>query len=126
METNPIGWFEIPVKDMDRARKFYETVFDIQLQVQPFNELEMGWFPFAEGKPGATGSLVKHPDFYEPSSKAGVLVYFSSADVDHELSRVESAGGQIVQPKTQISEDIGFMGIFHDTEGNRIALHSRK
>lgn len=126
MEHNAIGWFEIPVTDMDRAKKFYETVFDIEIQVQPFNELLMGWFPFAEGKPGASGSLVKHPDFYKPSDKAGVLVYFASADLEKELDRVERAGGKVLQTKTQISEDVGYMGVFLDSEGNRIALHSRK
>lgn len=126
MEHNAVGWFEIPVTDMDRAKKFYESVFEIEIQVQPFNELLMGWFPFAENKPGASGSLVKHPDFYEPSSKAGVLVYFSSENVDNELSRVEKAGGKILQPKTQISEDVGYMAVFQDSEGNRMALHSRK
>ncbi len=126
MEHNTIGWFEIPVEDMDRAKQFYETVFEVSIQVQPFNELLMGWFPFAEGKPGASGSLVKHPDFYEPSGKAGVLVYFSSENVDHELGRIEKAGGKILMPKTQISEDVGYMALFHDSEGNRIALHSRK
>ena len=52
MEYNMVGWFEIPVRDMDRAKKFYEEVFQISIQVQNFNELLMGWFPWAEGKNG--------------------------------------------------------------------------
>jgi predicted enzyme related to lactoylglutathione lyase len=126
MEQNMVGWFEIPVTDMDRAKKFYDAVFEIKVEIHPMNELVMGWFPFAENKPGAPGSLVKHPDWYKPSDSHGPLVYFSSEDVQIELDRVDSAGGKIIQPKTLIKEDIGYMAVFIDSEGNRIALHSRK
>jgi len=85
----------------------------------------MGWFPFTEGKSGASGSLIQN-DAYEPSESKGVLIYFSSIDVNNEMNRVEAAGGKIIQPKTQISEDVGYMALFTDSEGNRIALHSRK
>lgn len=86
----------------------------------------MGWFPADYDKPGTSGSLIQNKDWYKPSNTDGVLIYFSSADVDNELSRVEKAGGKITQPKTQISPDIGYMALFVDTEGNRIALHSRQ
>lgn len=124
MDNNMVGWFEIPVIDMDRAKKFYETVFQIEIQVQDFHGILMGWFPFAEDKIGASGSLVKHED-YEPSDSKGVLIYFSAADISTELHRVEEAGGQVLQARTLISEDVGYMGLFLDSEGNRIALHSR-
>ncbi len=120
-----VGWFEIPVEDMDRAKKFYEAVFDLEIHVQIFNELLMGWFPFAEGKTGASGSLVKHPDFYHPSATDGPLVYFSCKDVAVPISRIEKAGGKVLQTKKLISKDVGYMGLFLDSEGNRIALHSR-
>lgn len=120
-----VGWFEIPVTDMNRAKTFYSTVFKIEIQVQDFGGMLMGWFPFVEGKLGASGSLVQH-QAYIPSQEKGVLIYFSSADVSDELSRIEIAGGKIIKPKTQISPDIGYMALFIDSEGNRIALHSRK
>jgi len=120
-----IGWFEIPVNDMDRAKAFYETMFNINIQVQDFGGVLMGWFPFAEGKSGASGSLIKH-EAYQPSDSQGVLIYFSSSDVSDELNRIEAAGGKVVQPKTQISPDFGYMALFIDTEGNRMALHSRQ
>ncbi|MCO4822303.1 MAG: VOC family protein [Flavobacteriaceae bacterium] len=124
MEQNMIGWFEIPVTNMDRAKAFYETVFNIKIQVQDFGGTLMGWFPFAENKGGASGSLIKNKA-YQPSDTKGVLIYFSSADVAIEMSRVEAAGGKMLQDKTQISPDIGYMALFVDTEGNRLALHSR-
>ena len=119
-----VGWFEIPVTDMDRAKTFYNAVFNIEVQVQDFGGTLMAWFPFTEGKSGAAGSLIQN-DTYIPSENKGVLIYFSSEDVNNEMNRVEGAGGKVVQLKTQISPDIGFMALFIDCEGNRIALHSR-
>ena len=125
MGRNLVGWYEIPVIDMDRAKTCYETIFDIDIDVQNFGGLLMGFFPFEEGGEGASGSLVQH-ESYIPSESHGALIYFSSEDVDVELSRVEAAGGTILRPKTQISPDVGFMGLFKDSEGNRVALHSRQ
>ncbi len=126
MKRNMVGWFEIPVMDMERAKIFYETVFQIKIQLQDFDGTKMGWFPMEQDKPGAAGSLIQNKDWYRPSNSDGVLVYFSSANVDNELGRIEAAGGEIMQSKTQISPDIGYMALFTDTEGNRIALHSRQ
>ncbi len=119
-----IGWFEIPVIDMDRAKNFYEQVFDIEIHVQDFHGTEMGWFPFSETKPGAAGSLIKNKA-YTPSEEKGVLIYFSSTDISTHLKKVLELGGKVLQAKTLISEDVGFMGLFVDSEGNRIALHSK-
>lgn len=124
MEQNMVGWFEIPVTDMDRAVAFYNAVFSIDIQVQNFGGVLMGWFPYAEGKEGASGSLVQH-ETYKPSETHGVVIYFASEDVQNELDRVEAAGGKIIQQKTQISPEVGYYGLFADSEGNRIALHSR-
>jgi len=125
MEHNMVGWFEIPTTDIKRAKEFYNKVFKIDIQVQDFGGVQMGWFPNAEGKSGASGSLIQN-EAYEPSEKKGVLIYFQSHDVAIEMDRVADAGGKVVQPKTQISPEVGFMGIFIDSEGNRMALHSRK
>ena len=125
MEYNMIGWFEIPVLDMDRAKKFYEIVFDITLHLEDFNGVFMAWFPYAEDKPGAPGSLILQKENYQPDAQKGVLLYFSSQDVSNELVRIEEAGGTILQGKTLISEEIGYMATFLDSEGNRIALYSR-
>jgi predicted enzyme related to lactoylglutathione lyase len=123
---NVVGWFEIPVDNMDRAIRFYETVFDYKLNRQQMGELDMAWFPSIPDAIGSGGSLVHHPDFYKPSQD-GSLVYFTafSGDLSHELRRVPETGGRILVPKTEISPDIGFMAVIIDTEGNRVALHSR-
>ena len=124
MKHNMVGWFEIPVTNIERAKTFYDTVFGIEINIQDFGGTLMGWFPFAEGKLGVSGSLIQN-DAYTPSENKGVLIYFSSEDINTEINRVEAAGGKIVKAKTQISADIGYMALFIDSEGNRIALHSR-
>lgn len=127
MKNNVAGWFEIPVNDMERAVKFYETVLDVKLERHLMGTSDMAWFPWAEDGLGAPGSLVKNPDFYIPSID-GILIYLTaySGDLSNELARVEPAGGKVIQDKTQISAEHGYMAIVKDTEGNRIALHSRQ
>ena len=127
IKHNVVGWFEIPVLDMARAITFYEKVFGFKLTRQQMGPLDMAWFPWKEDAIGSAGSLVCNPEFYQPSDK-GTLVYFStiSEDMTAELSRVEKAGGKMIVPKRLINEGIGYMAIFLDTEGNRVALHSRK
>lgn len=126
VKRNAVGWFELPVLDMDRAVKFYETVFDVKLERHPMGPLDMAWFPMMDNGNGSPGSLVKH-EFYKPS-KEGALLYFTatSGDLNNELGRVEAAGGKICKPRKQISEEYGYMAVIEDTEGNWIALHSRK
>ncbi len=123
MEHNMVGWFEIPVLNMDRAKLFYEKVFDLTIEIHDLGGVIMGWFPNAPGKPGATGSLIKHGE-YIPSATLGPLIYFSCSDVANELGRVTEAGGEVLQQKTEIGDGHGFMGLMKDSEGNRIALHS--
>jgi len=127
MKNNILGWFEIPVKDMDRAIKFYETVFGIKMQRHKMDNLDMAWFPWKEGVPGAPGSLVYNEEFYIPSEKNGVLIYLTtpSGNLDQDLEKVEKAAGQVLIPRKQISEEYGYMAVILDSEGNRIALHSR-
>ncbi len=126
MIKNAVGWFEIPVLDMDRAISFYETLFTIKLDRHLMGPLEMAWFPSDEKAIGSAGSLVYNIEFYTPS-KDGTLIYFSSKsnDIRDELSRVEKAGGEIIIPRKLIAEGIGYMAVILDSEGNRIALHSR-
>jgi predicted enzyme related to lactoylglutathione lyase len=118
MKKKAVSWFEIPVSDMDRAIRFYETVFDIKLVRKSAGALDMALFP-------DIGSLVKYETFYKPSPD-GVLIYLTvqSDDLATELGKVENAGGKVLLSKRQISEEMGYMGLFTDTEGNRIALLS--
>lgn len=121
--NHAISWFEIPVNDMARAKRFYETIFGIQLiDLDIGTGLTMAMFPTEDNTVG--GALNHQPDFYKPSQE-GTLVYLNaSPDLQDVLSKVESAGGKIAVPKTQITPEYGYMAVFIDSEGNRIALHS--
>jgi len=121
-QTNPVNWFEIPVNDMSRAVKFYEAVFGVKLALNEMETFTMAWFPMSQNAPGSTGTLIKGKT-YTPSY-AGTMVYFGVEDINATLTRVSSNGGRILNPKTSIG-DHGFVGHFEDSEGNRVALHSR-
>ena len=123
MERNLVGWFEIPVNDMDRAVSFYEAVFELKLTQMDLGELKMATFPFLEGGYGAGGSLMKHKDHYTPSAQ-GVVIYFGTKDIDKNLNAVRANGGEVLQEKKAIGPNRGFNAVFQDSEGNRIALHS--
>lgn len=112
---------------MERAVRFYEKIFGYTLTRSKMGPLDMAWFPWFETELGSAESLVHHEEFYKPSTD-GILIYFSSptGDLSSELSKVESSGGKILIPRTLIKEDIGYMAVFMDTEGNRVAIHSRK
>jgi predicted enzyme related to lactoylglutathione lyase len=121
-EFNPVGWFEIPVEDMERACRFYSAVFGFDMKAQEHEGVQMAWFPMAADMTGSAGSLVRAPG-YEPSNQ-GVLVYFTAPDMEQMLSRVEDAGGMVLQGRTGIGEH-GFVAFIMDSEGNRIGLHTR-
>jgi predicted enzyme related to lactoylglutathione lyase len=120
-ERTPANWFEIPVKDLDRAKGFYEYVLGVQLAVGDLGPLQMVWFPMIQNAPGAAGALVK-AEGYKPST-AGTLVYFSVGDIEATLARVKNKAGKVLTPKTSIGQ-YGFIAHFRDCEGNRVGLHS--
>lgn len=121
-ESNPVGWFEIPVTDMARARTFYEHILGLHLELHDVGPLQMAWFPMRNGEYGTAGSLVR-ADSYTPSH-SGTLLYFTVMDVDAALTRVTEQGGKALSPKKSIG-DYGYVGHFEDSEGNRVAVHSR-
>jgi len=125
LSRNVMGWFEIPVTDMDRAKAFYEKVFGYEIELSQMGEFQMGLFPSPGDLGGAMGALVLH-ESYVPSQE-GALLYFTafSGDLTEELSRVEEAGGTKLTDKTNIGDEHGHMALFLDTEGNKVAIHSR-
>lgn len=127
-EFNSVGWFEIYVNDMQRAKKFYEAVFDLKLEnlsnpATMVQSMELWSFPGDMSRYGANGALVKMEGF--PAGNNSVIIYFSSEDCAVEEMRVESAGGKVEKSKFSIGE-YGFISLVVDTEGNVIGLHSLK
>lgn len=127
LKPNPVGWFEIPVADLTRAKAFYETALDTKLDLHEMPTADgsickMAWFPMQPDLKGATGSLVEHPG-YVPSQD-GAAIYFSVDEIAGTLGKIETAGGKTLIPETAIGEH-GYFAWFVDTEGNRLALHRR-
>ena len=121
MYSNPVGWFEIYVQDMDRARAFYETVFGVQLSKLGGTELDMLAFQMQPERSGASGALVRMPGF--PSGGNSVLVYFMCTDCAVKAAKAAQAGGRIEKDKFSIGQ-YGYIAQVVDTEGNMIGLHS--
>jgi len=120
-----ISWFEIGTTNLDRATKFYETIFGIQVNPLDMPNIKMRMFPLDDMMKGVGGALVDSGGFHKPSATDGPLIYLNgNPDVQNVLDKVEAAGGKILVPKTQISPEYGYMAVMIDTEGNRIALHS--
>ena len=118
--NNPVGYFEVPVNDLERAITFYQQVFGYQFERVVIDGYSMALFPDHEGV-GISGALVKG-DSYLPS-QSGSRLYFNTNDIDKTLTKVLSHGGRIIYPKTSIG-DRGWVAEFEDVEGNLIALHS--
>ncbi|TSE03979.1 VOC family protein [Aquimarina algiphila] len=117
---NPVVYFEIPVSNIDRAIKFYKSVFNFTFEREVIDKNEMALFPFAEESSGISGALAKG-EIYKPTND-GVVIYFKTENIDKTLKIVIENGGQMLYPKTS-NEELGFVAEFEDSEGNRIALH---
>lgn len=125
MPSNVVGWFELYVNDMARAKTFYHGVFQRELQDLPAmgGDMQMAAFAWVDGGSGASGALVKSA--HMKPGPGGTLVYFSCEDCAEQAERVQTHGGKICQSKMSIGS-YGFIVIAEDTEGNTIGLHSMK
>ena len=117
---NPVGWFEIYVQDMERAKAFYEATLQTQLARLPSPELEMWQFMSEPGVPGIGGALCKMAGV---PSGGSTLVYFTSDDCAVVARRAVENGGRIERDKMAIGA-YGHIALVVDTEGNMIGLHS--
>lgn len=119
---NPICWFELPVVELERATRFYETVLGISLRRESCGGHPMAIFPYADPQP--SGALVQMPQLAPRDN--GTLVYLNGGeDLNLALGRVAAAGGEVVMEKTDIGKDIGHFALFIDSEGNRVGLYSK-
>lgn len=119
--NNSLNWFEIPVTDFERARKFYSEIYDYDMPEVPMGEALLGFLPVQQGHIG--GAIIK-TEGHEPSQN-GALIYLNGGDdLNDVFNRISAAGGEVIQEKTAISPEHGYYALFLDTEGNRLALHS--
>jgi uncharacterized protein len=119
---NALNWFEIPVTDFERAKKFYSAIFAYDMPTHQMGEKMLGFFPM-ERSAEVGGAIVKAAGYLP--SQTGSLIYLNCGeDLTPVLNRIEPAGGKILQAKTLITKDIGYFALFTDSESNRVALHS--
>lgn len=124
-KENALNWFEIPATDLARAKKFYETIFDIKMDEQEMMGMKMAFFPYDDMNGKVSGGLVQGP-MHKPNADGAKIYLNGNPDLSIALGKVEAAGGKVLMPKTKISDEIGYMAFFTDTEGNAGALHSNK
>ncbi len=118
---NFVSMFEIPASDFERAVSFYKAILNVDIEEIDMEGIRMGLFP-NDGK-NVSGAVIKGTD-YKPSSD-GVVIYLNGGnDLQVILNNVEANNGRVISSKTQISPEMGFYGIFIDTEGNRIGVYS--
>lgn len=121
--VNSINWFEISVSDIKRATNFYETIFGIKLEAMEMMGMKMAMFPSDQGNGKVNGALVES-DMHKPSENGAKLYLNGDPDLSEVLDKIDSSGGNVTLPKTDIGGGMGFMAFFIDTEGNSIGLHS--
>lgn len=123
-----LHWFEIPVNDINRAVKFYSTVLDAEINIVDLSAQMGSMLGMLPNRDGAGGALVQNSQHGYTPSGDGTLVYLVvDGDLNEAVGRIESAGGQVVLPKTPLGEgtDDGFMSWLIDTEGNKVGLFSK-
>ena len=124
-QENALNWFEISVSDAARAKKFYETIFDIEMSQNEMMGMQMVFFPSENMNGKVSGALVQGA-MHKPSADGAKIYLNGNPDLSIALNKVEAAGGKVVMPKTEIGGDNGFMAFFIDSEGNNVGLHSNK
>lgn len=120
--TNSLNWFEIPAKDIQRSKTFYETIFGITLEPNSMGDAEMAFFPWKAGSGKATGALVQSSS-HKPSMEGSIIYLNANPKMDGVLAKVEDAGGKVLMAKTGIGEH-GHIAFIMDTEGNNVGIHS--
>jgi len=118
---NFVTWFEIPAYNHYRSVAFFNYIYNIEMTSVELNGFAMGFFP---ADSGIGGAIVTGPGCVP--SEVGPLIYLNgSEDLNNVLLRVNEAGGRVVMEKTFLSETTGYFALFIDSEGNRLALHSK-
>jgi len=125
MMKNAVQWAEIPVKNFDKAKQFYQTIFDYDMPEMPMGPNRMGILLHDQAAGGVGGAIVAG-EWYEPTASGAIVYLNGGSDLSVVLNRVTNAGGAVLVPKTLIAPEMGYFAIFKDCEGNRVGLHSMK
>ena len=121
IEGSFVSWFEIPALNFERAVRFYSEIYQVKMETNEMNGYSMAFFP---GNHQIGGAIITG-EGSEPSDKGPLLYLNGGSDLDRVLGRVEAAGGRVLMPKQIINEDARYFALFIDSEGNKLALHSK-
>ncbi len=121
--SNALNWFEIPVTDLARAKGFYSRILQADLREESLSGRNMAILPYQNG--GVGGAIIQGEGLI-PSAEGTIIYLDAGDDLAGALSRVEAAGGKVVMDATHLSDQIGSIAMFLDSEGNRVAFHSRR
>ena len=122
---NALNWFEIAVTDIARAKKFYDTVFSMDMSQREMMRMSMAFFPTDDSMGKVSGALVQS-QMHIPSTEGALIYLNGNPDLAIPIAKVEDAGGKVLMEKTFVSDEVGYMAFFMDSEGNKIGLHSHK
>ncbi len=123
MTRNALNWFEIPVTDISRAQRFYETLLARSLRREDMGPQTLAIFPYENGK-GVGGALLQSATAPAPAIDGSLVYLDASPSLDAALSRAAELGAKVLLPKLQLPGTIGFIAQIVDSEGNRVGLHS--
>ena len=119
---NSLNWFEIPATDIERAARFYQQIFQVEMVPGPGGQSGFSMSMFPDDGGGGVGGALVVGEGYVPSASGAVVYLNCNPSLDPVLARVEAAGGQVILPRTDIGEN-GFYAFIIDSEGNRVGLH---
>lgn len=120
LQSNPVIWFEFPATDLEWATEFYQTVFEVVLQITDVGLSRMALFPSEDSQAGAAGASAQRTGF--ELSTGGALVFFSVSTIEDVIASATEAGGEILMPQIELP-GLGYTANIGDTEGNQIALY---
>ena len=125
-QHHALNWFEIPVRNIDRAQAFYEALLAAPIRRETMGAMTLGVFGYDDDNNNGVGGCLLAGDGVPAPASTGTVVYLNATpSLDAVLARVEAAGGRITTPKVALPGDMGFFAHITDTEGNRVGLHAQ-
>ena len=134
MKHGHVIWFEIPVKDLDRAIRFYSEMLGKPIEKKLLHKKEYGIFNKKDH--GIGGVLVERPKH----ARKGTTLYFFVNVISDAIEAALAEGGKIITPKmilkqtntegktilahNLLDDQVGYFAQLVDSEGNRLALYS--
>lgn len=121
-----LNWFEIPVRDLDRAQRFYETLFARPLRREAMGpDMTLAVFPYVEGS-GVGGCLFAGTNSPAPSLDGTIVYLNAEPSLNAVVERLVEAGGKLLLPRVELPGDMGAFVHIEDSEGNRVGLHAAR